>query len=203
MRRLNPVATLLTITGLAAGVLLYLDSRCTPTVSEDSETLAAVTPLPGYVEKPSDRFSFSASVTETTARANSEVRLSDVPASESMQNVSIHVSGLKNQSSNLCVAIFDAAEGFPRPEHSRTTKTIPVDAESVAFSLSLPDTSITSIAIFQDLNGDGKLTKNSFGLPVEPYGFSNNARSRFGPPSFSQAAFKVSELTTSIEISVR
>jgi uncharacterized protein (DUF2141 family) len=126
-----------------------------------------------------------------------------VPADESTQTVSIHVSGLKSQSSNLYVAVFDSEEGFPKPEHSSTTTTIPVSAESVEFSLSLPDSSTTGIAIFQDLNGDGKLTKNGFGLPIEPYGFSNNARSTFGPPSFSQAAFKVSEKTTSIEISVR
>ncbi len=62
--------------------------------------------------------------------------------------------------------------------------------DSVDFSLSLPDLATTRIAVFQDLNGDGKLTKNSFGLPIEPYGFSNNARSTFGPPSFSQSAFR-------------
>lgn len=122
---------------------------------------------------------------------------------EATCDIFVHVTGLKNKTSKLYVAVFDSAAGFPKPEHSRTTTTIPVDAKSVEFSLSLPDTSTTGIAIFQDLNGDGKLTKNGFGLPIEPYGFSNNARSTFGPPSFSQAAFKVNEETTSIEISVR
>ena len=207
MRRLNPVAILLTITGFAASVLLYIDSRSTPVVAEDSGPLAAVKPLPGYTETANDRISLSANETETTKQPNLEANLPDVPepvpADESTQTVSIHVSGLKSQSSNLYVAVFDSEEGFPKPEHSSTTTTIPVSTESVEFSLSLPDSSTTGIAIFQDLNGDGKLTKNGFGLPIEPYGFSNNARSTFGPPSFSQAAFKVSEKTTSIEISVR
>lgn len=207
MRRLNPVTILITLTGLAASVLLYLDSRSTPVVAEDSGPLATVKPLPGYTETSNDQFSLSANQTETTTQANLESNLPDVPApvpaDESTQTVSIHVSGLKTQSSNLYVAIFDSAEGFPKPEHSRTTTTIPVDAESVEFSLLLPDSSPTGIAIFQDLNGDGKLTKNGFGLPTEPYGFSNNARSTFGPPSFSQAAFHVSEKTSPIEITVR
>lgn len=205
MRRLDPVAILLTITGLAASVLLYLDSRSTPVVAEDSGPLAAVKPLPGYTETANDQFSLSANETETTTQANLGSNLPDVPApaGESTQSVSIHVSGLKSQSSNLYVAVFDSAEGFPKPEHSRTTTMMPVDAERVEFSLSLPDKSTTGIAIFQDLNGDGKLTKNGFGLPIEPYGFSNNARSTFGPPSFSQAAFKVSEKTSPIEITVR
>lgn len=207
MRRLNPVTILITLTGLAASVLLYLDSRSTPVVAEDSGPLAVVKPLPGYTETSNDQFSLSANQTETTTQANLESNLPDVPApvpaDESTQTVSIHVSGLKTQSSNLYVAIFDSAEGFPKPEHSSTTTKISVDAESVEFSLSLPNSSPTGIAIFQDLNGDGKLTKNGFGLPIEPYGFSNNARSTFGPPSFSQAAFKVSEKTSPIEITVR
>lgn len=205
MRRLNPVTILITLTGLAASVLLYLDSRSTPVVAEDSGPLAAVKPLPGYTETANDQFSLSANETETTTKTNSEANLSDVPvpADESTQTVSIHVSGLRSQSSDLYVAVFDSEEGFPKPEHSSTTTTISVDAESVEFSLSLPNSSPTGIAIFQDLNGDGKLTKNGFGLPIEPYGFSNNARSTFGPPSFSQAAFKASEKTSPIEITVR
>lgn len=205
MRRLNPVAILITLTGLAASVLLYLDSRSTPVVAEDSGPLATVKPLPGYMETSIDQFSLSANETKTNTQANSEANLPNVPvpAGESTQTVSIHVSGLKSQSSNLYVAIFDSAEGFPKPEHSSKTTTISVDAESVEFSLSLPIASTTGIAIFQDLNGDGKLTKNGFGLPIEPYGFSNNARSTFGPPSFSQAAFNVSEKTSPIEITVR
>jgi uncharacterized protein (DUF2141 family) len=207
MRRLNPVTILITLTGLAASVLLYLDSRSTPVVAGDSGPLAAVKPLPGYTETSKDQFSLSANETETTMQANLESKLPDVPApvpaDESTQTVSIHVFGLKPHSSNLYVAVFDSEGGFPKPEHSRTTTTIPVDAESVEFSLSLPGTSTTGIAIFQDLNGDGKLTKNGFGLPTEPYGFSNNARSTFGPPSFSQAAFKVSEKTSPIKITVR
>jgi len=207
MRRLNPVTILITLTGLAASVLLYLDSRSTPIVAEDSGPLAAVKPLPGYMETSNDQFSLSANETETTTQANLDSNLPDVPApvpaDESTQTVSIHVSGLKTQSSNLYVAVFDSAEGFPRPEHSRETTTVPVTTDTVEFSLSLPDSSTTGIAIFQDLNGDGKLTKNGFGLPIEPYGFSNNARSTFGPPSFSQAAFNVDEKTSPIEITVR
>lgn len=205
MRRLNPVAILIALTGLAASVLLYLDSRSTAVVAEDSGPLAAVKPLPGYTKTSKDQFSLSDKETETNTQANLESNSPDVPlpSGESMQSVLVHVSGLMPQSSNLYVAVFDSEEGFPKPEYSRTTMTIPVDAKSVEFSVSLPDSSPTGIAIFQDLNGDGKLTKNGFGLPIEPYGFSNNARSTFGPPTFGQAAFNVTEKTSPIEITVR
>ena len=44
-------------------------------------------------------------------------------------------------------------------------------------------------AAFQDLNDDGEMNANMFGMPVEPYGFSNNARGQFGPPSFDDQLF--------------
>ncbi len=44
--------------------------------------------------------------------------------------------------------------------------------------------------VFQDLNMDGKMNFNAVGFPLEPYGFSNNSRGMFGPPSWSKAAFR-------------
>jgi uncharacterized protein (DUF2141 family) len=202
MRRVNPVVLLLTLMCLAGGILLYFDNGGTSDTSRVLESLEAIAPPPKYIVPESDQLSLHASVTETSFATNSEADSSDAVAGESTQTLSIHISGLKNQSSMLYVAVFDSAKGFPKPERSRTTTTIPVTGVKVDFSLSLPDMSKASIAIFQDLNGDGTLTKNSFGLPIEPYGFSNNARSTFGPPSFSQAAFRVSEETPSMEIRV-
>ena len=48
-----------------------------------------------------------------------------------------------------------------------------------------------ALGLFHDLNGNGVLDKNLFGIPKEPYGFSKNARGRLGPPSFEDAAISV------------
>jgi uncharacterized protein (DUF2141 family) len=44
---------------------------------------------------------------------------------------------------------------------------------------------------FADENGNGKLDTNLVGLPIERYGFSNDARGRMGPPTFDAAAVPV------------
>ena len=41
-----------------------------------------------------------------------------------------------------------------------------------------------AVRVFHDEDGDGLFGKNFLGLPVEGYAFSNDARARFGPPSF-------------------
>lgn len=202
MSRLISIVLLLSVIYLAAGVFLYLDSNIIRSPEKSRASLASVSPLPSYTKLPHGQTLLNASPVGITT-TDSETYLSDTVASETTRSLAIHVTGLKHQASNLYVAVFDSAIGFPKPEHSRETTTVAVTTDTVKFSLSLPDLATTAIAIFQDLNGDGKLTKNSFGLPIEPYGFSNNARSAFGPPSFSQTTFEVSEKIPSIEISVR
>lgn len=50
-----------------------------------------------------------------------------------------------------------------------------------------------AIAVFQDVNSDGKLNKNLLGAPKESYGFSKNLYGMFGPPSFADVSFDVVE----------
>ena len=53
-----------------------------------------------------------------------------------------------------------------------------------------------AIAVYHDKNKNGLLDTNMLGIPLEEYGFSNNARGRFGPASWSQAKFTVNKRTT-------
>ncbi len=45
--------------------------------------------------------------------------------------------------------------------------------------------------VFHDVDGDGQMDTNPFGIPTEPYAFSNNAVGRMGPPEWDQARFAV------------
>jgi uncharacterized protein (DUF2141 family) len=45
------------------------------------------------------------------------------------------------------------------------------------------------IKAFHDLDGDGALGMNPFGVPTEPFAFSNGARPHRGPPRWAEAAF--------------
>lgn len=48
-----------------------------------------------------------------------------------------------------------------------------------------------AIKAFHDLDGDGKMATNPFGMPTEPFAFSNNAEGMMGPPKWEAAAFEV------------
>lgn len=47
------------------------------------------------------------------------------------------------------------------------------------------------VRAFHDVNGDGRMNTNPFGIPTEPYAFSNNAVGNMGPASWDRAKFSV------------
>lgn len=63
-----------------------------------------------------------------------------------------------------------------------------VQSGTVTYRFDLPDGTY-AIGIFVDANDNNKMDKNFLGIPKEQYGFSNNAKARFGPPSFDDASF--------------
>ncbi|MFC2106782.1 DUF2141 domain-containing protein [Bacteroidota bacterium] len=48
-----------------------------------------------------------------------------------------------------------------------------------------------AVKIFHDKNGNKILDVNSFGIPSEDYGFSNDAKGMFGPARWEDAKFEV------------
>lgn len=67
------------------------------------------------------------------------------------------------------------------------------DASSGTVTIEIEDVRPGTYAVkaFQDTDGNGELSTNALGIPNEPYGFSNNAPARFGPPGFGAASFTV------------
>lgn len=49
-----------------------------------------------------------------------------------------------------------------------------------------------AVRAFHDIDGDGEMGMNPFGIPTEPYAFSNNARGHMGPAGWDAARFTVS-----------
>jgi uncharacterized protein (DUF2141 family) len=59
-----------------------------------------------------------------------------------------------------------------------------------------------TISIYHDVNMNGELDKNFIGIPNEPYGVSQEGRSMFGPPNYSDAKFSIANENTRLVISL-
>jgi len=48
-----------------------------------------------------------------------------------------------------------------------------------------------ALFVIHDVNDDGRLNRNAVGVPIEGYGFGNNAQASLSAPSFDAAAITV------------
>tara|TARA_R110000796_G_scaffold80435_2_gene178119 strand:- start:1347 stop:1769 length:423 start_codon:yes stop_codon:yes gene_type:complete len=102
-------------------------------------------------------------------------------------DLTLQIQGLDAPSGTLHVALFDEAGWSDNAAIESAIVEIDDDAPEIVFEGLAPGT--YGVKLFQDLDGDGKLGRGPIGIPREPYGFSNDAPVRFGPPSFARAGF--------------
>ena len=114
---------------------------------------------------------------------------------KSEANLELQIENVRPKRGKLKVAVFTDAENFLNPSFVAQAFELKDDAVTASTSLSIDKP--CAIAVFQDLDGNGQLTKNLLGIPVEPCAFSNNAVIKRGPPKFSEAMVQPAEATAS------
>jgi uncharacterized protein (DUF2141 family) len=109
--------------------------------------------------------------------------------------------GLKSDKGSILAAVYasEAAYGGGAP-----IRAVKAEIANGAASVEIPGLAPGSYAVksFHDLNGDGKLAFNMFGLPTEPVAFSNNAKIKGKAPSWSETAFAVGAGRTTQSITI-
>ncbi|WP_109832110.1 DUF2141 domain-containing protein [Reichenbachiella versicolor] len=105
-----------------------------------------------------------------------------------------------NGKGNVKASLFDSEENFLR-KGKRISKAVNEEGDmTIIFKDVTPGT--YAVSILHDQNANGKMDKTNYGKPTEPYGFSNNAKGFFGPPSFEDSAFELNTNKT-IEITLK
>jgi uncharacterized protein (DUF2141 family) len=120
-------------------------------------------------------------------------------ASPQKANLTVDVQNIRSQKGNVYIALFKPDSGFPegKPVDGKKADIQGSNAQ-ITFSIEPGE---YAIAVFHDENGNGILDKRIFGMPKEPYGFSNNFRPRLSAPKFKDCQFSVG--TSGKTISIR
>ena len=114
------------------------------------------------------------------------------PAARAADAASLTVTfeGLKTHTGSVMMSLVgEAAYDGKAPAAAQTMVSATGDTVSATFNGLAPGQ--YAIKAFHDVDGDGKMGANPFGMPTEPYAFSNNAAAAMGPPKWSAAAFEV------------
>ena len=126
-----------------------------------------------------------------------------LPLAATIQNLSaadlsITITGIETAGGTISVGVMDGAEGFPSKREAITGKRVTAVEGPNTFVIKGLAPGRYAVAGWYDTNANNKFDTNLLGMPAEPYGFSNNARGSFGPPSFEDAAFDLGEENLSI-----
>lgn len=101
----------------------------------------------------------------------------------------------------VMIAVFNSEEAYQGGQPVAAAEADASGETAVAVFNNLPAGDY-AVRAFHDVNGDGQMNTNPFGMPVEPYAFSNNAVGMMGPASWERARFTVSG-DTAQTISIR
>ncbi len=125
-----------------------------------------------------------------------------IAGSSQKSDLKLVIKGVDDLKGSMYIAVFDNKESFPDFGKQLVDNVLPVDANTLNYTFKDLPHDDYAVAIFHDKNNNGVLDKNAFGFPLEPYGFSRNARARFSAPPFDDAKIELVG-NQSIEITIQ
>ncbi|HRI28898.1 MAG TPA: DUF2141 domain-containing protein [Chitinophagales bacterium] len=117
--------------------------------------------------------------------------------------LTVTVTNLKNTEAAVYLAVYKSRQDFGNSEGLfKSARLNPNGKTSVIFSLPDLEFGVYAVGVYQDINGNGKLDTGFFGIPKEPYGFSNNFRPVFSGPTFDNCKFQYTSANHTISITL-
>ena len=121
--------------------------------------------------------------------------------------VTIEVEGMRTGKGFLAMSLFAKNEksSFPSDaDHAVKTFYLPLDGKTdITIPIDDLEDGEYAISVMHDEAADHKMHFNFVGIPVEGFGFSNNPRVYFGPPSFERAKIHLSHEAETFKIKMK
>ncbi len=121
----------------------------------------------------------------TAAAQPSTAQTATAPAS-----LEVSFNGIETTKGNILMVVFDSEAGYNSSKPIRSV-VVPADKANVTTLIEGLSPGRYAIKSFHDIDGDNKMGTNPFGMPTEPFAFSNNARGQMGPAKWADASFEV------------
>jgi uncharacterized protein (DUF2141 family) len=103
----------------------------------------------------------------------------------------VHVLDVSPQGGVLRLGLYDEAR-YPDDESTPVASAdVPAQGGETVVTLRNVPPGSYAIETYQDLNGDNEMNTSWFGFPLEPFGFSRDARPHLSKPRFSAVKFEV------------
>lgn len=116
----------------------------------------------------------------------------------------VRIQHTDSDKGKILILVFNQPDGFP-DQVDKAFKKYALPPKNKGLDLVISDLAPGNYAftVLHDEDGDEKMKTSFLGIPAEKYGFSNNPKIYFTPPSFEKAAVKLGAETKSIVIDLR
>ncbi|MCX5876737.1 MAG: DUF2141 domain-containing protein [Deltaproteobacteria bacterium] len=113
-------------------------------------------------------------------------------AQSSCPGIHVKILNIRNSTGVVACALFESSVGFPAEFLHSATNIMIIKVRDTQARCDFEDIAPGTYAFvaIHDENMNGKLDTNLLGSPTEGYGFSNEAKSSSGSPSFSDASLQ-------------
>ncbi|GAB3248247.1 DUF2141 domain-containing protein [Larkinella harenae] len=111
----------------------------------------------------------------------------------------VDVQNIKEVKGQLRVGLYKPCDDFPMGCKPIANQIVAVNGSSTRVTFTVPPGDY-AVALFHDVNDNGQMDKKMFGIPKEPYGFSNNYRPRVSGPNFDDCRIQVGGAGKTISI---
>ena|ERR1700722_13732345 len=115
----------------------------------------------------------------------------DTPTTEEDGTLTVRIENAVPQGGIVRLGLYDAFHYPDNNSQPTASADVPAVTGEMVITLTGIPPGIYAIETFQDINANGKLDMSWIGLPLEPFGFSRDARPLFGKPDFSAVSFAV------------
>ncbi|MBU6442453.1 MAG: DUF2141 domain-containing protein [Alphaproteobacteria bacterium] len=113
--------------------------------------------------------------------------------------LTVKVAHVSPKGGKISLALYTAAN-YEDDDHPTLSRDVPADPAGTTIVISGLKPGVYAVKMMQDINENGKFDTSWLGLPLEPYGFSNNAKPFLSAPSFDSTKFTVAPGDNTITI---
>ena len=136
--------------------------------------------------------------------ALSSIAIAPNVKAELKSTLTIELDGLKAQKGDICFKLFSRSFGFPdNVKNAVMNRCVKVTEDSPKITLKDISSGSYALALFQDVNGDRKLNRDTTGIPTEGYGFSNNPKTRQDLTRYGDCVFLLAGASRTIKIQMK
>jgi uncharacterized protein (DUF2141 family) len=115
------------------------------------------------------------------------------PTMADAATLTVTFNGIKILTGAVMVSLSSNPEAWEGKSPAAAQSSVPATAPRITATFTGLKPGAYAVRAFHDVNGDGQLNTNPFGIPTEPYAFSNNAHGLMGPAAWGDAMFTIGD----------